>query len=407
MLLQRLALVQTCGDTRMPSVQTQQRLDFIDGLRFIATGSVLVQHLFDRTDASVIFHYFSPGIFGVVLFFFVSGFIIPHSVRKGFDSDAFVINRIFRIFPAYLVVLAVLLLLGASGIAPWSDQIQNVGAGGLLANILLVPEYVGAPQLLGVTWTLPIEFAWYGLCALIFAMGGSRWAFAASLAYSLAVIILALASFGFGIRAPLGRVSLINAALLGYVYYLWFTGVASSRQLNLATFSFAVSLAIALWIAFGHFAHPTTGAHDALLAWSAALAVFAAVVALPSVRGSRLLTRGVSRTSGRISYSIYLSHPIFIDLLLPTNNLFVLAVGASSLTIVFSVLMYKWVEQPGVSVGHALVGWLQRRNIAVLSSSRSGRSREFHLEVTQRADGTLHKGEPTAHEGPANHRRGE
>lgn len=400
-------MVQSRGGRRISATEPRQRLDFVDGLRFIATGSVLVQHLFDRTDANVVFHYFSPGIFGVVLFFFVSGFIIPHSVRKGFDPDAFVINRVFRIFPAYLAVFAALLLLGAFGIAPWSDQLQNVSTGGLLANILLVPEYVSAPLLLGVTWTLPIEFVWYGLCALILSMGGSRRAFAASLAYSLAVIILALASVGLGIRAPLGRVCLVNAALLGYVHYLWFIGAANARQLKVATLCFAGSSAVALEIAFGYFTHPTTGASSALWAWGAALSVFVVVIAFPAVRGSRLLTGRLAIAGGGISYSIYLSHPIFVDLLLPADNVVALAIGASLLTLMCSALMYKWVEQPGVALGHALVGWLRRSNIAVLGGPRSGRSHEGQLGAAKGASATLRGRDAAASDGSQDRNRGE
>src|SRR5262245_58898776 len=134
----------------MPANARPQRLDFIDGLRCTAAASVLVQHIFEHTSAVVVFHYFAAGIFGVVLFFFVSGFIIPHSLRKGFDPNIFVINRLFRILPAYLVVLGILLLLGTLGIQPSSVQVQTLGSAALLANVLLVPEYVGAPQLLGV-----------------------------------------------------------------------------------------------------------------------------------------------------------------------------------------------------------------------------------------------------------------
>src|SRR5262245_26929677 len=226
---------------QMPPNEKPQRLDFIDGLRFIAAGSVLVQHIFEQTAVGALFYYFASGIFGVVLFFFVSGFIIPHSVRKGFVPDSFVISRIFRIFPAYLVVLGVLLILGTLGIQPWAVQVQGLGSAGLLANVLLVPEYVGTPQLLGVAWTLPLEFGWYGVCALVFVAGGSRWAFATSLASSCIVFLLAVGSIALGFRLPLGRLGLINAALLGYICYLWFTQQLGKQQLRAATLAFVVS----------------------------------------------------------------------------------------------------------------------------------------------------------------------
>jgi peptidoglycan/LPS O-acetylase OafA/YrhL len=363
--------VRNIGQGHMPSNANPQRLAFIDGLRFIAAASVLVQHIFEHTAVVAVFYYFASGIFGVVLFFFVSGFIIPHSLRKGFDPDSFVINRIFRIFPTYLVVLGVLLVLGTLGIQPWAAQAQGLGAVALLANLLLVPEYVGAPQLLGVAWTLPLEFAWYGVCALVFVAGGKRWAFATSLAYSLVVLFLAIGSLSLGLRLPLGRLGLINAALLGFICYLWFTQQLATKQLRGATLAFVVSMAIAVWVSFGYFQHPTTDAWNAALAWGAALAVFMGALAIPSVQSSYLLTGKWPKYFGRISYSIYLSHPIFIDLLLPTGNTLTLIVGSTALTLLCSGLMFTYVELPGVALGRRVVGWLQLRKISVLSDFRN------------------------------------
>jgi peptidoglycan/LPS O-acetylase OafA/YrhL len=343
----------------MPPNQKPLRLEFIDGLRFIAAASVLAQHIFEHTAAVAVFYYFASGIFGVVLFFFVSGFIIPHSVRKGFDPNSFVINRIFRIFPAYLVVLGILLLLGTIGIRPWAVQVQALGSAALLANVLLVPEYVGAPQLLGVAWTLPLEFAWYGVCALVFLAGGSRWAFATSLAFSSVLLFLAAGSLALGVRLPLGRLGMVNAALLGFVCYVWFTQQLGTPQLMAATLAFVGSMATVVWVSFGYFQHPTTQASNAILAWGAALAVFMGALAIPSVQSSYLLTSDWLKHFGRVSYSIYLSHPIFIDLLLPTGSAFALIVGSIALTLICSGLMFTCVEQPGVVLGRRVVGRLQ------------------------------------------------
>ncbi|WP_338304863.1 acyltransferase family protein, partial [Bradyrhizobium ottawaense] len=68
-----------------------KRLAFIDTLRGIAVLSVLVQHVFEvivekhPTGAyywpihDLFGYYMNFGRFGVVLFFFVSGFVIPFS----------------------------------------------------------------------------------------------------------------------------------------------------------------------------------------------------------------------------------------------------------------------------------------------------------------------------------------
>jgi hypothetical protein len=73
------------------STTVGRRLLFLDGLRAIAAVSVLIQHMFERTVLNEGFKIVLPGLFGVVLFFFISGFIIPYSVGSTFNPDKFAI----------------------------------------------------------------------------------------------------------------------------------------------------------------------------------------------------------------------------------------------------------------------------------------------------------------------------
>src|SRR3954451_17833952 len=97
-----------------------RRLAFIDTLRGIAVLSVVIQHALEvivrehPTGAyHAIFHdaigyYMNFGRFGVVLFFFVSGFVIPFSF-PGTASPVrdFTISRFFRLYPAYWTSIAI------------------------------------------------------------------------------------------------------------------------------------------------------------------------------------------------------------------------------------------------------------------------------------------------------------
>lgn len=89
------------------------RYNFLDDLRGIAALAVFMQHLLGHIYHTIQeFHplyksvYFllaetvDWGRFGVVLFFLVSGFIIPSSLNKS-SILTFIIGRFFRLYPAY------------------------------------------------------------------------------------------------------------------------------------------------------------------------------------------------------------------------------------------------------------------------------------------------------------------
>src|SRR5260221_11756638 len=97
-----------------------KRLAFIDTLRGIAVLSVLLQHSLEVIVSNHptgeyywVFHnaigyYFNFGRFGVVLFFFVSGFVIPFSFPdSATPARDFAIIRFFRLYPAYWLSILV------------------------------------------------------------------------------------------------------------------------------------------------------------------------------------------------------------------------------------------------------------------------------------------------------------
>ena len=79
---------------------------WIDSLRGVAVSTVVIQHFFASLVSPVILAVFDPGMFGVTVFFSVSGFIIPQSVRSSDDRlRRFAIARVFRLYPAYWISL--------------------------------------------------------------------------------------------------------------------------------------------------------------------------------------------------------------------------------------------------------------------------------------------------------------
>lgn len=123
------------------------------------------------------------GWLGVEVFFVVSGFVLPYSLWRGGyqlhrDAGTFVLKRLIRLEPPYLVTLALTIaLLYASAATPGFKGGQpNVTPAQLLLHVGYLNDYFGYPSLSPVFWTLAIEFQFYLLVAVAYPLlvGGGR-----------------------------------------------------------------------------------------------------------------------------------------------------------------------------------------------------------------------------------------
>lgn len=334
--------------------ESGQRLAYLDGLRLVAAAAVLAQHLFERFHepwARALIEP-APGVFGVVLFFMVSGFVIPHSVRQPIDIRSFFIRRLFRIYPLYLATLALVLLWGVLGIAPYFSRALHAGAAQWIANLLLVQDFVRVPAFYSVTWTLAIEFIWYGLFIALLKAAASRAGAIAGVTAPLAMIALTLLSLAVDQRIPLGRPGLIYAAVLGYQAYRRQHGEISRRAWGINVLAFLIVTNISNIVAFGIFHHPNITMLQAMGPWTAALILFTAVLEWPALRtglANSLLTR-----LGAASYSIYMMHSMAIGVAVHLRSAILVIPAAILLTWAMSLATYRYVERPGIALGRRL-----------------------------------------------------
>ncbi|MFE2324522.1 acyltransferase family protein [Streptomyces sp. NPDC059385] len=154
------------------------RLGWLDALRGIAALSVAVYHLalpfYWVPHGTRVPYYLDPGIFGVLLFFLVSGYIIPASLERRGDVRAFWVGRAFRIYPVVIVTVVAALL-----ILPRKHTVVADGAFDhpLLAfagNGLMLQDVTGVPNVIGVMWTLTYEMVFYYFVTALFALGWHR-----------------------------------------------------------------------------------------------------------------------------------------------------------------------------------------------------------------------------------------
>lgn len=157
-----------------------KRFGYIDAQRGLAAILVIWLHATDAfkqlptPPVGDLLYAFSAaldtGRVGVILFFAISGFVIPSSLRaignqtKADALRVFLIRRVFRLYPAYWLSVVGAALLGLLFMTPFSLQT-------VLLNLTMIQSVFGAPDVLGLYWTLRLELIFYIACACLFTLG--------------------------------------------------------------------------------------------------------------------------------------------------------------------------------------------------------------------------------------------
>ncbi|MEO8882199.1 MAG: acyltransferase [Devosia sp.] len=152
------------------------RLAFLDGWRAIAVFVVIQSHLIgfrhDPAWLKLLGRWMPAGQIGVLIFFFISGFVISRGAlaeidkTSAFSLPAFYIRRAFRIIPPLVLYLVVCLGLGALGLVDF--HINNaIPAFFYVCNIGPLNQCV---WLAGHTWSLAFEEQFYLLFPILISL---------------------------------------------------------------------------------------------------------------------------------------------------------------------------------------------------------------------------------------------
>ena len=161
----------------------------LDGLRGLAILAVVLYHCHPRLEGTWLYYASLWGWAGVILFFVMSGFLITCILLGTRDNPhyfhQFHARRALRVWPVYLLVLAVVYLnadwfVGGSvwhafKTAPW------------LAYIFCVQNlfHLALPPALGPSWALAIEEQYYFVWAPVVRFLRAPWALAVVLVAAL------------------------------------------------------------------------------------------------------------------------------------------------------------------------------------------------------------------------------
>ncbi len=151
------------------------RLAWLDLLRGIAAMVVALHHAtyyFTPNARAKMGDWFDPGLYGVLVFFLVSGYIVPASLERHGHVRRFWISRLLRIHPLLIVACGVTLLpflMGVRGLRAGLAEYDPVTA--VVAHLTMLQDVLAVPNAINVLWTLSYEMVFYLLVVALFVTG--------------------------------------------------------------------------------------------------------------------------------------------------------------------------------------------------------------------------------------------
>lgn len=155
------------GSTKTPA----PRLAWLDALRGIGAVAVLLEHMLPWFMPGLRPYWFNLGMYGVLVFFLVSGYIIPVSLERRGDVRAFWISRVFRLYPIYLLVAVGVLVMAIW--MPVREQVPR-DLSSVFAHATMLLDVVHLGGLADTMWTLSYEMVFYLIVTALFVGGVHR-----------------------------------------------------------------------------------------------------------------------------------------------------------------------------------------------------------------------------------------
>ncbi|GAA3789455.1 acyltransferase [Sphaerisporangium flaviroseum] len=190
--------------TPSPPASRGTRQSWLDALRGIAALIVVFEHSLDPLLPEIrrsISPWFDFGQYGVLVFFLVSGYVVPVSLERRGSVRGFWITRVFRLYPLWAMVAVAGTVFGLIGVyTPLPAQASGQPWSFALAHLTMLQDLLQVPSVVNVFWTLSYEMAFYLLVTAMFVFRIHR----ASAGTSLSLAVCALVA---GTLVPAGWLS--------------------------------------------------------------------------------------------------------------------------------------------------------------------------------------------------------
>jgi len=350
----QISLAETpAASTTVGPPAASKRLNWIENLRGLAVSAVFLHHLLPHPTAinpgSPV--YLDLGVFGVAVFFCISGYVIPYSAMRVKENPAFrfFVTRVFRLYPAYWLSL----ILGAAVLGASARQ--------FIVNTSMLQRFVGVQDIEGSYWTLQVEIVFYFVIWVLLLtrkVQVRKLYPALSVSFGLSAIALASIRYYVGKKAPIAPSIGLTLMFAATTYYLHVSnGFLSKPRMRLFLAVISSLLAVSLVLGYSRDWGYQETSHRFFAMYPLAIACFLLFSKVD-------LDNPFLRFMGNVSYPVYLIHVPVIALL---SQWFGASLNAAlryglivAVTLAGSLLMHNFMENPGIELGRRVLAARQR-----------------------------------------------
>jgi peptidoglycan/LPS O-acetylase OafA/YrhL len=349
-------------------IKPKHRLEWLDSLRGIAAILVTIIHLFGELRYNYphnslfakggplgffIFDFLDVGRIGVVLFFLVSGFVIPFSLlNKGLKH--FVTSRFFRLYPAYWISIIIAVLI--NGI---------ISLKLVLVNITMFQKFLGVDDLVGVYWTLQIEICFYIICAILYKykiLYNEKIIIKIFYSFMILSFLMAFGRYITDKKLPVALVLGISVMFMGLIYrkYLLDEDTHLKKHIFGIFIVFIIMLLPICLLAY----NKDYGFDEK---WYKYFVSYLISILFFLVYSHYKWTNKLLIYLGTISYSLYLLHTLVFDFM-DIHKIYSIISPLTCMLIFYAIalpastLCYYFIEKPAVKYGRMLLDNKSRSN---------------------------------------------
>lgn len=309
--------------------------------------------------------HFSTNYFGLGLFFILSGFVIPLSLKNISPGD-YLIRRLLRIYPAVFccLTIAAIVMMTASCYFKSSEYINFFAPKIYLTNIFLVKDLFEVNMIEYAAWTLYIEIHFYFLFFVLYYYGIHK------KVTTFLVLIAFFAIIGFSSPYLMTKSAMtqkicyfitLNNGFISFMLVGTCLYYMTSKVFNLMTGCVLILLLLGvsylslmmrfnteyLWMMLNH------------------LYVFVFFIVLYSINNKLPFSKLLNKIAD-ISYPLYLLHgftgyTFYFVLYRLTENVPFSAIFSLSLVFSLATLLHYIVEKPCIKISKNLIDWRNNR----------------------------------------------
>jgi peptidoglycan/LPS O-acetylase OafA/YrhL len=342
----------------MPGMSTKLPERNLDVLRAIAVLCVLADHVVISATAPGNVSWGWLGRAGVLIFFVHTALVLMGSLERSRDTREgwparFYVRRAFRIYPLAIASILLVLAMGIPAHTPHVGLVASFAPPDsvtLFTNLLLAQNLVGARDIIGVLWTLPIEVQMYLTLPFCFVVARRS---VSGVAWLLASGAVAAIAWGAHANVPgLWRLTMlmyVPCFLSGVLAYALLKHSMSPRISGGVWFLAVAALLAGFFMARANYEHP-------MPQWAFCLAL-----GLLIPFGREIPDSALSRAAhvvAKYSYGIYLLHiPLLWIALVPFGSapLAVQWLVFAGLMVTVPWFAFQLIERPGIWLGQRLV----------------------------------------------------